>query len=166
VKTKSNHHFVLVNKKTGKQASIKGHHNLANRLFALTLHSTGRGGGITTLLLPRTVPDQQNIRKLMATYEVKQVVTRTTKATKIARNAVMDDDLMACLAVMFEHAHRGKPRRLNAPVREFSSWVSAQLDNGTSEVSKLTGGRYPELASRKASWWEKQISRRKNTNNQ
>jgi len=149
-----------VNRKTGKHASINGHQNLINRLSAMDLHSVGRGGGITTLLLPRSVADQRKMDKIISTYKVKSVVTRSNRERNNTCDAVMDDALMANLAILFEQECGHKPKCIGAPVREFSLWVTEQLTDNRSKVSKLTETRYPELPNRKASWWKRQISKR------
>ena len=57
-------HYVLRNKVSGKHASRTDQATLANKIKAKEISDSGRGGGIVDLLAPKTVEEEDELKKV------------------------------------------------------------------------------------------------------
>lgn len=154
-------HLVLIGP-NGKQAGRKDQARIAHQILCVELNSTGRGGGITKLLLPRSALEHKKLKKLqLRGYTVKKVAIRKHQRTNI-RDAVTDS-LLVDLAEKFLSEKSSSPRAMSAIVREFSNWISNKLkDHQVTEVRSVVAMAHPDLVDRiSADWWRKRIAQRK-----
>ena len=154
-------HLVLVGP-LGKQAGLKDQKQIALQIYCIELNSSCSGGGISTLLLPSNIREKKRIENLLGRgYAVKNVATRRSQR-KVIRNAV-SDSLLVALAEEFLLEKGISPRAKAAPVREFSNWISKQLQsNQPNHVQSLLAKANPYLVDRTSSdWWKKQLAQRK-----
>lgn len=155
-------HYVLIGPK-GKQAGRRDQKKLALQLVALHLTVCGQGGGIVNGLLPKTEKERVRLTELTSRgYTFKQVSTRKTFLRSV-RQAVMSDQLIAQLAVRFEHENGRSKRAISAVNKEFSFWVCEKLaDPKINEIKKILRKENAELLNRLSpDWWKKQLNRRK-----
>lgn len=153
--------FILVGPK-GKLAGRKDQAQIALQIYCDELNSGGLGGGISTLLLPKTTVQRKNIEKLLGRgYTVKEV--RVRRHDRVNVRKAVTDELFARLAVRFAAEKGHSKRAMSAVVREFSNWISNKLsDPKPNEIILLVAKAHPELPNRKsAEWWKQQIAQRK-----
>ncbi len=154
-------HLVLIGP-NGKQAGRNDQARIAHQLLSVALNSSGRGGGITKLLLPQSAVEYKKLEKLrLRGYTVKKVAVRTHRRNNI-REAVTDS-LLADLAEKFLSEKGSSPRAMSAIVREFSNWISNKLkDHQATKVRSIVAVAHPGLVDRtSADWWRKRIAQRK-----
>ena len=154
-------HLVLVGP-NGKKAGRKDQARIAHQMLCVELNSSGKGGGITKLLLPRSTGENKKLEKLQRRgYTVKKVAIRTHQRNNI-RNAVTDS-LLVHLAEKFLSEKAASPRAMWAIVREFSNWISNKLkDHQATRVRSIVAMAHPDLVGRtSADWWRKRIAQRK-----
>lgn len=154
-------HLVLVGP-NGKQAGRKDQARIAHQMLSVELNSSGKGGGITKLLLPRTAVEYRKLEKLKRRgYTVKKVAIRSHHRNNI-RDAVTDA-LLVNLAEKFLSEKGKSPRAMAAIVREFSNWISDKLkDHQAIEVRSIVAMAHRDLVDRtSADWWRKRIAQRK-----
>lgn len=154
-------HLILVGP-NGKQAGRKDQARIAYQILSVELNSTGIGGGITALLLPRSALEYKKLEKLQHRgYAVKEVAIRKHHRSNI-RDAVTDS-LLVHLAEKFLSEKSSSPRSMSAFVREFSNWISIKLkDHQATEVRSAVATGHPDLVDRtSADWWRKRIAQRK-----
>jgi|GEM_PF-2063102 hypothetical protein len=157
----SSEHLVLIGP-NGKQAGHKDHAVIAQQIYCVQLNSSGKGGGITTLLLPRNDRQRKKLEKLLGRgYTVKRVRIRSHCRSKI-RDAVTDS-LLIILAEKFLSEKSSSPRAMSAIIREFSNWICTKLkDPQARDVRSIVVRSHPDLVERtSADWWRKQIAQRK-----
>lgn len=154
-------HLVLIGP-NGKQAGRKDQAQIAHQILSVELNSSGRGGGITKLLLPRSALEYKKLEKLqLRGYTVKKVEIRKHRRTNI-REAVTDS-LLVHLAEKFLSEKGSSPCAMSAIVREFSNWISNKLkDHHATEIRSVVAKAHPDLVDRtSADWWRKRIAQRK-----
>jgi len=159
----SQQHFVLRSRATGKIASRKDQEMIALRLKAIQLSTSGGGGGVLSLLLPKTKREATELQRASLRYEVSEVRKRSTGERQRVREALEKNDaLMVGLTELYLRAIKNSAYKIL--VSKFAVWVCAELENHNSDVSKLVFSNCPALADRHSpSWWEKQIAlKRKN----
>jgi hypothetical protein len=152
---KTESHFVLLNKKTGKIAST----NNWLLVLAARAHTSGDTSGILGLL------PQGKAKKLLVSNELSTKVARRAKdgrlTDKISDQAVT---LLPQLAVLFGEQH---PIHKTVTRENFCLWVTKQLEDETSfafqnainrgceDLIQNTTGDKP----RSARWWLDQIKK-------
>ena len=155
-------HLVLIGP-GGKQAGLQNQRMIACKLQAIRLNSIGKGGGITSLLLPKNKLESEKLRQYIDRgYTVKKISVRTNRRQAV-RDAVKSDELIVALAEMFLAEKGSSPRVMAAPVREFSNWICANLkDQNLNRVRNIVAKANRELGQRtEPDWWRKQIANRK-----
>jgi hypothetical protein len=156
-------HYVLIGP-SGKQAGRRDQKKLALQLAALQMTVCGQGGGIVTGLLPKTQRETEQLAELTSRgYTCKKVPVRKTILRSV-RQAVMSDQLIAQIAVRFEHEKGHSKHAISAVNREFSLWICEKLvDPKMNEIKKILQKEDDELLNRLSpDWWKKQLNRRKN----
>lgn len=155
-------HFVLLGPK-GKQPGLKNQHRVALELKAIEITQAGLGGGIISLLMPRSKKHADKLREYVDRgYTVGKVPIRNNSRRDV-RKAVASDKLIATLLAQFDNEKKLAKNKISAPVREFSLWVCEKLsDHKPNQVRRLITAAHPDLAERTSpDWWQKQIARRK-----
>lgn len=159
---KKRDHFVLLGPK-GKQAGLKNQHRVALELKAIEITRAGMGGGIISLLMPRSKKRADKLREYIDRgYTVGKVPIRDNSRRDV-RNAIASDALLATLLAHFDKEKQLAKNEIRAPIREFSIWVCEKLnDHRPNQVRRLIAAAHPDLAERTSpDWWKKQIARRK-----
>ncbi|MCE2831311.1 MAG: hypothetical protein LW709_04460 [Oxalobacteraceae bacterium] len=154
-------YFVLVGP-SGKQAGRKDQHKIALQLVAIELTKNGEGGGIIDGLLPRSAREKRVLKGLVSRgYKVKKVKKRIT-FRKDVRDAVLNDVLVAQLAVRYELVRGYSRRAMSAVNQDFSNWICGQLtDPKPNEIRGIVGAVHPELLNMtRPDWWKKQLNQR------
>jgi len=154
-------YFVLVGP-TGKQAGRKDQHKIALQLVAIELTKKGEGGGIIDGLLPRSAREKRVLKGLVSRgYKVKKVQKRIT-FRKDVRDTVLNDVMIAQLAVRYESARGHSRRAMSAVIQDFSNWVCEKLSNPKSnQIKQIVGAVHPELLNMtRPDWWKKQLNQR------
>lgn len=154
-------YFVLVGP-TGKQAGRKDQHKIALQLMAIELTKKGEGGGIIDGLLPRLAREKRVLKGLVSRgYKVKKVTKRIT-FRKDVRDAVLNDVMIAQLAVRYESARGHSRRAMSAVNQDFSKWVCEKLsDPKSNQIKQIVGAVHPELLNMtRPDWWKKQLNHR------
>lgn len=154
-------YFVLVGP-TGKQAGRKDQHKIALQLVAIELTKKGEGGGIIDGLLPRSAREKRVLKGLVSRgYKVKKVKKRIT-FRKDVRDAVLNDVMIAQLAVRYESARGHSRRAMSAVIQDFSNWVCEKLsDPKSNQIKQIVGAAHPELLNMtRPDWWKKQLNQR------
>jgi hypothetical protein len=159
---KKREHYVLLGPK-GKQAGHKNQHRVALELRAIELTRAGMGGGIISLLMPRSKKRADKLREYIDRgYTVRAVPIRDSSRRDV-REAIASDELLATLLAHFDREKQLAKNEIRAHVREFSTWVCEKLsDHRPNQVRRLVREAHPDLADRTSpDWWRKQIARRK-----
>lgn len=169
-----NQHLVLKRKTNGKIASRKDQSQKAVQLKAVQLTESGTGGGITSLLLPKSAKEKAKIDVIGEIYEVLPVVVRTGKkankrGTKTVRqelnSAIENDELMARLAVLYEKqlGHNFGTRRTSG--KDISGWIRGELIKRDSPAYRAVQSLASILleVDRKDRWWADAFARRRKT---
>lgn len=154
-------YFVLIGP-TGKQAGRKDQHKIALQLVAIELTKKGEGGGIIDGLLPRSAREKRVLKGLVSRgYKVKKVKKRIT-FRKDVRDAVLNDVIIAQLAVRYESARGHSRRAMSAVIQDFSNWVCEKLsDPKSNQIKQIVGAAHPELLNMtRPDWWKKQLNQR------
>jgi hypothetical protein len=154
-------YFVLIGP-TGKQAGRKDQHQIALQLVAIELTKKGEGGGIIDGLLPRSAREKRVLKGLVSRgYKVKKVKKRIT-FRKDVRDAVLNDVMIAQLAVRYESARGHSRRAMSAVIQDFSNWVCEKLsDPKSNQIKQIVGAAHPELLNMtRPDWWKKQLNQR------
>ena len=154
-------YFVLIGP-TGKQAGRKDQHKIALQLVAIELTKKGEGGGIIDGLLPRSAREKRVLKGLVSRgYKVKKVKKRIT-FRKDVRDAVLNDVMIAQLAVRYESARGHSRRAMSAVIQDFSNWVCEKLsDPKSNQIKQIVGAAHPELLNMtRPDWWKKQLNQR------
>lgn len=154
-------YFVLIGP-TGKQAGRKDQHKIALQLVAIELTKKGEGGGIIDGLLPRSAREKRVLKGLVSRgYKVKKVKKRIT-FRKDVRDAVLNDVMIAQLAVRYESARGHSRRAMSAAIQDFSNWVCEKLsDPKSNQIKQIVGAAHPELLNMtRPDWWKKQLNQR------
>ena len=155
-------HLVLIGP-GGKRAGHTNQFLLACQLRAVQLTAAGQGGGIVSLLLPKTVSEKTKLQNLANRgYKAKTVAIRSNSRKEV-RDAIMSDELMVALAELFLNEKGSSHKAMSALVREFSDWVCKKLrDHRTNQVQRIVKRAHPELLDRTSpDWWKKRIAQRK-----
>lgn len=157
----SQRHLVLRSKKTGKVASRTDQNMVALRLKAIQLSASGRGGGIVSLLLPRSDRDKKALEKASMRYEVVEVRKRSTQERQRVRSEIGGNDfLVAALADLYIRSIKQSPYKIF--LRDFARWICTEMANHKSDACELVFSVCPALADRQSpSWWEKKIAQRR-----
>lgn len=154
-------HLVLLGP-SGKQAGRKDQARIARQLFCVELNSSGRGGGITKLLLPRSALEYKKLKELQTRgYSHKMVAIR--KHHRIDIREAVTDSLLVRLGEKFLSEKGSSGLAMSAIVREFSIWLTNKLkDHRSNEVRSIVAMAHPDLVDRTSKdWWRKQIAHRK-----
>lgn len=154
-------HLTLVGPK-GKQAGLNNQGRMARQLHCISLTSSGIGGGITTLLLPETIHEKQNLEKLVRRgYTVKKVPIRL-HGRQVVRDAV-SDQLLVMMSEKFISEKPLSPRVRAALIREFTDWICHNLkDHRPNDIRSIVAQAHPDLVDRTSpDWWRKRIAQRK-----
>ena len=157
-------YFVLVGP-GGKQAGRKDQHKIALQLAAVELTKKGLGGGIISGLLPRSAREKRVLKGLVRRgYKVKEVTKRSTFRGDV-RDAVLNDVMVAQLAVRYELARGHSRRAMSAVNQDFSKWVCEKLSEpNPNEIKRIVGAANPELLNMtRPDWWKKQLTQRVKT---
>ncbi len=161
-------HLVLRNKFSGKIASRNDHLKLAMTLEACRLEELKMGGGIVSLLLPRTLEQKKVVYKVSKNFAPDRVFARSgvKKINSDKLNftkAIKDDNFWTNLAAAYgsKIGNKHGPQRITA--KAFTQWLKKELKNKCGLVYKLTKISYPVLldVSRADRWWADAISQRR-----
>jgi hypothetical protein len=153
--------FVLIGP-CGKQAGRTDQREIARQIAAIELTKKGRGGGILSLLLPKSPREKRILRDLVSRgYKVKKILTRTSYR-KDVRQAIRNDEIIAQLAVHYDLERRNSTEATSAVIPDFSEWVCQKLsDTSPNEIKRIVGSAHDELLNMKQSdWWKKQLKQR------
>lgn len=161
-------HLVLKRKDSGKVASRKDQQKIALTLRAQQLTNEGKGGGIVSLLLPRSPKEKDKISKIKKIYFVQKVKPRPgKKSLKVDRlllsEAVNNDELIFKLSVEF-HAFLGNSPSPHAiSYKAFSRWVKVELAKKDSAAYIIVYQLAPILLEieRGDRWWSDALAMRK-----
>ena len=153
--------FVLIGP-GGRQAGRTDQHKIARQLAAIKLTKKGRGGGIVSLLLPKSSREKRVLRDLVSRgYKVKEILTRNSYR-KDVREAIRNDDLIAQLAVHYELERGNSNLATPAVIPDFSEWLCQKLsDTSSNEIKRIVGLAHDELLNMtQPDWWKKQLNQR------
>lgn len=166
-----NQKLVLKHKKSGKQSSARDQLNLAAILLAVEMTATGKGGGISSLLIPKTPAAQSKISGVAAIYRPQYVKSRNGKKPPFKKNVreqlrdyINDDNLVCCLALLFEKSYRSSTSTAHQfSVKAFKHWFDKQITIAGSPIKTLLRQRAPLLleSPRGLIWWRLAFSARK-----
>ena len=166
-----NKKLVLIHRKSDKQSSARDQLNLAAILLAVQLEATGEGGGISSLLIPKTPAAKSKISSVAAIYRPQYVKSRNGKDPKLKKNVraqlrdyINDDNLVCCLALLFEKSNRSSTSTAHQfSVKAFKRWFDKQITIAGSPIKALLRQRAPLLleSPRGLIWWRLAISARK-----
>lgn len=163
-------HLVLKHLKTGKVASRPDQLQRAIELEAVQLTESGAGGGIVTLLLPKSAEAFAKIDGIREVYEVVRVKSRTGKpdeqtVRQMVRAGVQNDALMVTLCALFAAQVGDTPGPQATSIKAFTHWLNIQLKNKKSRAYNTMAKMAPELLADQRSdrWWADAIARRKKT---
>jgi hypothetical protein len=154
-------YFVLIGP-GGKRAGRKDQYKIALQLKAVELTKKGEGGGIITGLLPISPREKRVLRNLISRgYKVKEISKRTS-FRKDVREAILNDRLVAPLAVLYEQERGNSRLAMSAVIRDFSHWVCQKLlDTKSNQIKRIVGLAHPELLNMtRPDWWKKQLNQR------
>ena len=161
-------HLVLKRKDSGKIASRKDQKKIAQTLKAQQLTDDGQGGGIVSLLLPKSPQEKNKISEMANIYGVFIVKPRSGKKTgKVDRfelsAAVNNDELICKLALQFGTFVGKNPSPHAISAKAFSRWVKGELAKKDSAVYRITYKYAPILLEieRGHRWWADAIALRK-----
>jgi hypothetical protein len=118
--------------------------------------------GIIDGLLPRSAREKRVLKGLVSRgYKVKKVKKRIT-FRKDVRDAVLNDVMIAQLAVRYESARGHSRRAMSAVIQDFSNWVCEKLsDPKSNQIKQIVGAAHPELLNMtRPDWWKKQLNQR------
>jgi hypothetical protein len=146
----------------GKRAGLKNQAQVALQLRSVELNSSGRGGGITSILFPTDAHALAKVQTLIARgYSAKPMAIQGS--TRAGLRAAVTDSLLAELAVIFDLEKGSTPRAQSAVVREFTIWLCEKLcATALNDVQRIVARHHPDLGSRvQPDWWRKRIAERK-----
>ncbi len=156
-------HLVLVNRKSGKHASLRDSWLLAIKIDALKRGAFRCEGGILQLIAPKSFKEIRHLAQKHKNYEVIAVTRRAgrrsgTPLREELRTAVMNDAMIVSLAKLFLTDTGGR----NLTAKAFIHWLLKQLKNNTSDASRAVNKSSPSLADaqRNQRWWLDQIKAR------
>ena len=162
--------LVLRNRVSGKIASRKDQRRIALILEVERLAAGGKGGGITSLLLPNSPKEKAELAKIRRIYTACRVKARPGSKSKTSdRNAlhlaVNDDSLIAKFAVLFGKHIGDKPGPQMTSVKAFTRWLKKELKNTNSIAYKTALKLAPVLleVDRNDRWWESAFAERRKT---
>ncbi len=161
-------HFVLINNTSGNHASRPDRTRLAMLLRANELQRMGQAGGIVDILTEQAAKESQTLVDIIGKYRIEQVFARNGRnghlpARLTARRAVLDDEIVCKLAVLFE-AHGEPPFSPHCrSAKAFIGWLQAQMADRLSMTYAILTRSAPDLlaAPRGDRWWSDQISQRR-----
>jgi|GEM_PF-3407127 len=165
-----NQNLVLKHKKSGKRSSAPDQLNLAATLLAVEMTATGKGGGISSLLLPKTPAEQSKIRSVAEIYKPQYVKARPGKhlpaknVRERLRDYIKDDGLVCSLAILFERSDRPSTSIAHQfSVKAFKHWFDKEITIAGSPIKTLLRQRAPLLleSPRGVVWWQLAFSERK-----
>lgn len=163
-------HLVLRHKASGKIASRKDQKAKALIMEAQRLIDDGLGGGITSLLVPKSAKDKAEIAKMGEIYAVSRVGARRgnksgTSDRKLLKTAVKNDVLIAKLAVLFGAFVGKKPGPHAIAAKAFTRWLKVELTKKNSAAYQiaLTDGHILFDVDRGDRWWADAFSQRRKT---
>ena len=162
--------FVLKSKSTGKIASRKDQGAKALTLEAQRLTNEGSGGGIPSLLLPKSTKEKAELATIDEIYKVSRVKTRESekngKSNKAAlAEALKDDDLIARLAVLYGKSIEKSQAPNLTSAKAISRWLKRELGCKNSAAYSLVLHKAPILLNveRSDRWWADAFAQRKKT---
>ena len=155
-------HYALRNKVSGKHASRTDQATLANKIKAREISNFGRGGGIVDLLAPKTVEEEDELRKVEQFYEVVEVSKRKAFERAEVKKAVEQENrLMVLLAERYLSSNKYATHK-SISIKTFTRWICDELKDHNSQVCRLVLKHYPALSERqKPDWWERRIAARR-----
>jgi hypothetical protein len=165
-----NQKLVLKHKKSGKQSSARDQLNLAAILLAVEMTATGKGGGISSLLIPKTPAAQSKISRVAAIYRPQYVKSRNGKQPQLKnvreqlRDYINNDTFVCCLALLFEKSYSSSTSTAHQfSVKAFKHWFDKQITIAGSPIKTLLRQRAPLLleSPRGLIWWRRAFSARK-----
>jgi len=159
-------HLVLKSKSTGKVASRPDQAQKALQLEAKRLSGIRAGGGITNLLLPKTEEEIVKLEAIDQTYKVEVVKARKIKcsADRVrATDALMNDQLMAELAVLYGQTIEDPTQPRKISVKKFLEWLRREMLIKKSPAYLAIRRLAPILldVELSARWWGDAISARR-----
>lgn len=142
-------------KKNGKVVFGTDVHRRALACRAAMLHEQGLGGGITSLLLPRTEKERTRLDRDRRQYQLAVVTARNTGERGKAR----DPELIAAfLAAAIAQKHNN----LNPAwkVQDVLGWIVKELKNRESPIYKLALKQYSIVLEKEPSlrWWQRRVA--------
>ena len=167
-------HLVLKRKANGKIASRKDQLQKAAQLKAVQLTDDGHGGGIVSLLLPKSAKESNQIASIGEIYNASTVAGRNGQKTKAKGKrtvqqeldeAIQNHNLFASLAVLYE-AHIGPdPGPHQTGGREIAGWIRGELAKNNSPTFLAVGRLAPILleVDRSLRWWTDAFTQRRKT---
>jgi hypothetical protein len=155
-------HYALRNKVSGKHASRTDQATLANKIKAKEISDSGRGGGIVDLLAPKTVEEEDELKKVEQFYEVVEVSKRKAFERAEVKKVVEEDNrFMVLLAESYLSSKRYSTHK-STSIKTFTRWICDELKDHNSQVCRLVLKHYPALYERqKPDWWERRIAARR-----
>jgi hypothetical protein len=169
-------HFALRSKHGKKRiASLPDQGELALQIKAAILEILGQRGGIADTFLPKTETERTRLNRIAENYDLVLVPSRSGTSKNlperdVVRKNLVNDDLIARLAVEFSRSIGETPGPQQVSVKNFVNWIFADVAakgkalriltaNGRELVddtdeSQITLNRGPE-------WWRDQIGLRR-----
>ena len=162
--------LVLRSKSTGKIASRKDQDVKALALEAQRLTKEGLGGGIASLLVPKSPKEKAQIAAIDKIYQASRVKTRqfekNGKSNKAAlAEALKDDDLIVRLAVLYDKSIENSQAPNLTSAKAFTRWLKRELVRKNSAAYSVVLHKAPIFldVERSDRWWADAFAQRKKT---
>jgi hypothetical protein len=146
--------YVWTLKKGAKVANGADVHKRALVRRADMLHRQGLGGGIVSLLLPKTDKAQKRLQRDRDLYQLRRVRPRSIGERGRARDPQMIQAfLLGCLLLKVDLGPAWS-------AEQFLKWVNAGLENRTSLIYQLAARDFPLLLEhpRSLRWWRNRVT--------
>lgn len=162
-------HPVLKNKQSKKIASRKDGDAMAIRLEAQRLTDAGKGGGIVSLLLPKTEQERAEITAIREINEPSWVIPRRGKPGRLTERQAPRWAIKNPLMVLLDEAYAAhigpQPGPHANSVKAFTRWIQKQLADKKSRGYKAVLELAPALleVERGDRWWADAIAGHRKT---
>jgi len=137
-------------------------------LEAQQITKKGFGGGVASLLLPRSPEDEDQLAKIGEIYSVDRVKARPGKKSgqsdrKALQAALVNDELIAKLVSIYGEYIGSEPGPQSGAVTAFTNWLQRELDNPHGRAYEVVLALAPVLVEVKRSnrWWETAFAKRR-----